>query len=157
MSESGAKPFSHRLWHTFDRWVLGILEAMLAVGIVAAIAIVVLLFARGIPRATTEISNVAELQQAIQALFAGVLLVVLGLELMETLRNYFIEHRLRVELLICVALIAVARHVIQLDYEHTEPRLVAAMAFLVLSLAASYVGVRVLIRKDRVASGSTDG
>ena len=144
----GEERFSQRLWHLFDRWVLGILETILAVGIIAAIAIVILLVIRGIPRATTEIGNVAELQQAIQALFAGVLLVVLGLELMDTLRNYFIEHRLRVELLISVALIAVARHVIQLDYEHTDPWLVAAMAFLVLSLAASYVGVRVLIRRD---------
>ena len=143
------KSSSHRLWHLFDRWVLGILEAILAVGIVAAIAIVVVLLFRGIPRATTEINNVAELQQAIQALFAGVLLVVLGLELMETLRNYFIAHRLRVELLICVALIAVARHVIQIDYEHTDPWLVVAMAFLVLSLSASYIGVRVLIRRDK--------
>jgi uncharacterized membrane protein (DUF373 family) len=157
MSDGGAKPFSQRLWRMFDRWVLGILEAILAVGIVAAIAIVVVLVFRGIPRATTEIGNVAELQQAIQSLFAGVLLVVLGLELMDTLRNYFIEHRLRVELLISVALIAVARHVIQLDFEHTDPWLVAAIAFLVLSLAASYVGVRMLIRNDKVARGSTDG
>lgn len=149
MSGGDAKNFSTRLWHLFDRWVLGILEAILAVGIVAAIAIVILLLFRGIPRATTEISNVSELQQAIQSLFAGVLLVVLGLELMETLRNYFIEHRLRVELLICVALIAVARHVIQLDYEHSDPWLIAAIAFLVLSLAASYIGVRVLIRNER--------
>ena len=148
----GEVRFSQRLWHLFDRWVLGILETILAVGIIAAIAIVILLVIRGIPRATTEIGNVADLQQAIQALFAGVLLVVLGLELMDTLRNYFIEHRLRVELLISVALIAVARHVIQLDYEHTNPWLVAAMAFLVLSLAASYVGVRVLIRKDTAAN-----
>jgi uncharacterized membrane protein (DUF373 family) len=81
-------------------------------------------------------------QQAVQALFAGVLLVVLGLELMDTLRNYFIEHRLRVEFLISVALIAVARHVIQLDYEHASPWLVIAIALLTFSLAASYVGVR---------------
>ena len=157
MSDGGAKPFSQRLWHAFDRLVLGVLEAILAVGIVAAIAIVVVLVFRGIPRASTEIGNVEQLQQAIQSLFAGVLLVVLGLELMDTLRNYFIEHRLRVELLISVALIAVARHVIQLDYEHTDPWLVAAIAFLVLSLAASYVGVRVLIRNDKIARGSTDG
>ena len=155
MSGGGAARFSLRLWHLFDRWVLGILEAILAVGIVAAIAIVVLLVIRGIPRAATEIGNVADLQKAIQALFAGVLLVVLGLELMDTLRNYFIEHRMRVELLISVALIAVARHVIQLDYEHTEPWLVAAMAFLVLSLTASYVGVRALIRNDTAAREKT--
>ena len=153
MSGGDVKNFSTRLWRLFDRWVLGILEAILAIGIIAAVAIVVLLVFRGIPRATTEIDNVAELQQAIQSLFAGVLLVVLGLELMETLRNYFIEHRLRVELLICVALIAVARHVIQLDYEHSDPWLVAAIAFLVLSLAASYVGVRVLVRNDRMTRG----
>ena len=119
--------------------------------VIAAIAIVILLLVRGVPRAATEIDNVAELQQAIQSLFAGVLLVVLGLELMETLRNYFIEHRLRVELLICVALIAVARHVIQLDYEHSQPWLVVAIGFLVLSLAASYIGVRVLARNDGAA------
>jgi len=154
MSGGDAKSFSTRLWHVFDRWVLGILEAILAVGIIAAIAIVIVLLFRGIPRAATEVSNVAELQQAVQSLFAGVLLVVLGLELMETLRNYFIQHRLRVELLICVALIAVARHVIQLDYEHTDPWLVAAMAFLVLSLAASYIGVRVLVRSASARSSS---
>ena len=151
MSGGDVKNFSTRLWRLFDRWVLGILEAILAIGIIAAVAIVVLLVFRGIPRATTEIDNVAELQQAIQSLFAGVLLVVLGLELMETLRNYFIEHRLRVELLICVALIAVARHVIQLDYEHSDPWLIGAIGFLVLALAGSYIGVRVLVRKDRAA------
>jgi uncharacterized membrane protein (DUF373 family) len=61
---------------------------------------------------------------------------------MDTLRNYFIEHRLRVEFLISVALIAVARHVIQLDYEHESPWLVIAIAVLIFALAASYVAVR---------------
>ena len=135
--------------------MLGVLEAILALGIVAAIAIVVLLLIRRVPQAATDIDNIADLQAAIQALFAGVLLVVLGLELMDTLRNYFIEHRLRVELLISVALIAVARHVIQLDYEHSNPWLVAAMAFLVLSLTASYVGVRVFIRNGRPDTDSS--
>ena len=135
--------------------MLGVLEAILALGIVAAIAIVVLLLIRRVPQAATDIDNIADLQAAIQALFAGVLLVVLGLELMDTLRNYFIEHRLRVELLISVALIAVARHVIQLDYEHSNPWLVAAMGFLVLSLTASYVGVRVFIRNGRPDTDSS--
>jgi uncharacterized membrane protein (DUF373 family) len=46
------------------------------------------------------------------------------------------------EFLISVALIAVARHIIQLDYEHTSPWLVMAIALLIFSLAASYVGLR---------------
>jgi uncharacterized membrane protein (DUF373 family) len=126
----------------FDLWVLRILRVTMGVGITAALFILVLLVLRELGRSWSKIDSIAELQDAVQALFAGVLLVVLGLELMDTLRNYFIEHRLRVEFLISVALIAVARHVIQLDYEHASPWLVIAIAVLMFSLAASYVGVR---------------
>jgi uncharacterized membrane protein (DUF373 family) len=126
----------------YDLWVLRILRAILSLGIAAAVGVLVLLVFREIGRSWGQIDSIAELQEAVQALFAGVLLVVLGLELMDTLRNYFIEHRLRVEFLISVALIAVARHIIQLDYEHASPWLVGAIALLVLSLAGSYVAVR---------------
>jgi uncharacterized membrane protein (DUF373 family) len=131
-----------RISALFDLWVLWLLRALMALGITAALAILVLLVIRELGRSWSQIDSIAELQQAVQALFAGVLLVVLGLELMDTLRNYFIEHRLRVEFLISVALIAVARHVIQLDYDHVSPWLVIAIAVLIFSLAASYVGVR---------------
>jgi len=134
-----------RLSFLFDLWVLRILRVTLGFGIMAAVGILVLLVVREMQRAVGQVETIPQLQDAVQSLFAGILLVVLGLELMDTLRNYFMEHRLRVELLISVALIAVARHVIQLDYEHSPPSLVAAIALLVFSLAASYVGVRVLV------------
>jgi uncharacterized membrane protein (DUF373 family) len=138
----------------FDLWVLRLLRAILGLGITAAMAVLIWLVIRELHRAAVNIETIADLQEAVQSLFAGILLVVLGLELMDTLRNYFMEHRLRVELLLSVALIAVARHVIQLDYEHVSPWLVVGIALLVLSLAASYVGVRVLV-SSRTA-GSTD-
>jgi uncharacterized membrane protein (DUF373 family) len=138
-----------RLSLLFDSWVLWILRGVMALGIAAALLILVLLVLREIGQSWGQIDSIAELQQAVQALFAGVLLVVLGLELLDTLRNYFIEHRFRVEFLISVALIAVARHIIQLDYEHASPGLVAAIALLIFGLAASYVGVRALVRDGR--------
>ena len=131
-----------RISRLFDLWVLRILRITMALGITAALAILVLLVLRELGRSWTQIDSIAELQQAVKALFAGVLLVVLGLELMDTLRVYFTEHRLRMEFLISVALIAVARHVIQLDYEHESPWLIIAIAVLIFSLAAGYVGVR---------------
>ena len=137
----------------FDLWVLRILRVTMGVGITAALFILVLLVVRELGRSWSKIDSIAELQDAVQALFAGVLLVVLGLELMDTLRNYFIEHRLRVEFLISVALIAVARHVIQLDYEHSSPWLVIAIAVLMFSLAVSYVAVRKFDYRPR---GSAD-
>jgi uncharacterized membrane protein (DUF373 family) len=119
----------------------------MALGISTALLILVLLVFREIRHSWGQIDSIAELQGAVQALFAGVLLVVLGLELQDTLRNYFIEHRFRMEFLISVALIAVARHIIQLDYEHTSPWLVMAIALLIFSLAASYVGLRAFGRE----------
>ena len=132
----------HRFSRLFDLWILRILRGIMGLGVSVAVAILVLLVLRELGRSWSQIDTIAELQEAVQALFAGVLLVVLGLELMDTLRNYFIEHRLRVEFLISVALIAVARHVIQLDYEHVSLWLVIAIAVLIFSLAASYVGIR---------------
>jgi len=136
---------SKRLAYLFDLWVVRILRAIMALGITAAITMLLLLVVREIERSWSQIDSIAELQEAVQSLFAGVLLVVLGLELMDTLRNYFIEHRLRVELLISVALIAVARHIIQLDFGHSSPGIVGAIALLMFSLAASYVGVRMFV------------
>lgn len=138
-------PDMKRIARLFDTGVLIVLRITMALGISAAVVVLVLLVIRELGQSWSQIDSIAELQRAVQSLFAGVLLVVLGLELMDTLRNYFIEHRLRVEFLISVALIAVARHVIQLDYEHTAPWLVASVALLILSLAASYIGVRVLV------------
>jgi len=142
-----------RLSVLFDLWVMRILRVTLALGVAAALAMLVLIVIRELRRSWTQIDSIAELQDAAQALFAGVLLVVLGLELLDTLRNYFIEHRLRVEFLISVALIAVARHVIQLDYEHSSPWLVIAIAVLMFSLAVSYVAVRKFDYRPR---GSAD-
>ena len=90
----------NRLSFQFDLWVLRILRVTLAVGIIAALGVLVLLVVREMQRAAGKIETVAQLQEAVQSLFAGILLVVLGLELMDTLRNYFMEHRLRAELLI---------------------------------------------------------
>jgi uncharacterized membrane protein (DUF373 family) len=55
---------------------------------------------------------------------------------------------LRAEFLISVALIAVARHIIQIDYERTSPGVIVALALLVLTLAAAYVSMRRWIHSE---------
>jgi uncharacterized membrane protein (DUF373 family) len=48
------------------------------------------------------------------------LLVLLGLELLETVRTYFAEHRIRLEVIMIIAMIAVSRHIITIDFEHAD-------------------------------------
>ena len=100
------------------------------------------LFITGIPRRFGSVESIDHIQEAIQHVFAGVLLLMLGLELLETLTTYFQHYQLRTEVILVVAMIAVGRHIIQFDFEHTSGSVLAGMAALMLALAASYYLVR---------------
>jgi hypothetical protein len=71
--------------------------------------------------------------KSVQTAFSGVLLIILGLELMETLRVYFRSHRVRLETILAVAIIAVGRHVINLDVEHMSGGSLMGVAAVVLA------------------------
>jgi uncharacterized membrane protein (DUF373 family) len=89
-----------------------------------------------------DLSTIPLLTEAVQRGFAGVLLVVLGLELLETLRVYFTHHRVRLEIILVVAIIAVGRHVINLDFHHADGASIAGIGALVLALTGGYYLVR---------------
>jgi uncharacterized membrane protein (DUF373 family) len=81
-----------------------------------------------------------------QQSFAGVLIVVLGLELLETLKTYFAEHHVRLEVILVVAIIAVGRHVIQIDFEHTPGTVLLGLSSVILALTVGYF----LIKRTQV-------
>jgi uncharacterized membrane protein (DUF373 family) len=97
-----------------------------------------------------QVETVSDLQKAVQRAFAGVLLIILGLELLETLRTYFVEHRVRLEVILIVAIIAVGRHIIQLDLEHIPGLTLVGIGVLILALTGGYF----LIRKSGVLTRS---
>ena len=70
--------------------------------------------------------------------FGFFLMILIGLELISSIRLYLEEHVIHAELVVVVALIAVARKVIVLDYEKTEPLTVIAIAALALGLSVGY-------------------
>lgn len=89
------------------------------------------------------------LEARLARVFAGVLIVLLGLELIETLKAYFVEHHVRAELILTVALIAIGRHIIKLDIEHASGLQLVGVAAIILSLALGYF----VIRKSHAQSG----
>lgn len=89
-------------------------------------------------RQVGEIANVYDLQRALQRAFGGVLLVMLGLELLDTLKSYFHEHQIRLEVILIVAIIATSRHVILLDFEHLNGLTLIGIGVLVLALTSGY-------------------
>jgi len=78
-----------------------------------------------------------EIEQLLD-LFGFFLLILIGVELLETIKAYLVEHVVHVEIVIEVALIAIARKVIVLDLSKYSGVTVLAIAALVLALACAY-------------------
>ena len=131
-----------RLMHYFERAVLLVAQVLLMLVILVAVVELWYLFGLAIRDRLQHIATIPDLMLGVQRAFSGVLLVVLGLELLETLRVYFTHHRVRLELVIVVALIAVSRHVINLDFEHLGGTTIAGIAALIVALTGGYYLVR---------------
>lgn len=71
-------------------------------------------------------------------IFGFFLLILIGVELLETIRAYLSEHVVHVEVVIEVALIAIARKVIILDIKETSPTALLGIAAVIIALAAAY-------------------
>lgn len=71
-------------------------------------------------------------------IFGLFLLILIGLELLDTVITYLSEHVIHVEIVFMVAMIAVARKVIILDVKELPFTTTLSIAAIVLALAAAY-------------------
>ena len=142
-----------RRWlERFEMVTVSALELLLVLTIAVATILLFALFFTSIGPAIGQIfsadfgDRAGAFHQSLQRTFGGVLIVLLGLELMDTLKVYFKEHRLRVEVILIVAMIAVGRHIIQVDFEHASLATLLGSAALMLALAGGYF----LVKKSHV-------
>ena len=114
------------------------LELLLLVLVLTATAVAWILLINGLRTQLVHIDSTAELLDVTRRTFAVVLTVVLGLELIETLRAFYQEHRIRLEVILVVAIIAVGRHLILVDFEHTSGATLLGLAAVILSLTLGH-------------------
>ena len=75
-------------------------------------------------------------------LFSLVLILLIGLELVETIKTYLKQNAIHVELVLLVAIIAIARKVVVWDFnKHTYTQLYS-LAVMVVALGVSYFLVK---------------
>ena len=79
--------------------------------------------------------------------------ILIGLELFETVKVYLKDSVFHAEIILLVAIIAVARKVVLLDYSTTEGLTMLGIGFIVLSLAAGYY---LLKKGNRVKTNRKD-
>jgi uncharacterized membrane protein (DUF373 family) len=82
-------------------------------------------------------------------IFGFFLLVLIGIELLETIKAYLLTNVIHVEIVLEVALIAIARKVIILDINKYESLTLVGIAALIAAVALAYLVVKRHIKQDR--------
>lgn len=94
------------------------------------------------PQWFLDIDNMLEI-------FGFFLMVVIGLELFETIRVYVEDNTIHVEVVLLVAIVAVARKVIIIDYNDIEPMMNFSIAALIITLSCGYYIIKRLLEQIR--------
>lgn len=128
--------------HVFERVIVATLMILLAVMVVLGTIMLVTLLVHSLGTRLALVTDAAALQDLMQKGFGAVLVVLLGLELLETIRQYDAEHHVRVEVVFFIGLIALGRHVIQVDYAHAPMGELLGVAAIVIALSTGYFLVR---------------
>jgi uncharacterized membrane protein (DUF373 family) len=74
----------------------------------------------------------------LMTMFGGVLIILIGVELAESMHAYLHDHIVHVELVIEIAMIAIARKIIILDVTHLDPLTLFGISSLLLALAVAF-------------------
>jgi len=127
-------PRMESLLKRLERTLLVVLTGMMAVVLVLATAELGYVLIVDIFRPPYFILEIDELLE----IFGLFLLVLIGIELLDTMKAYMVEKVVHVEIVFAVALIAVARKVIVLDVAKYPSLTLMAIGVIIISLSVGY-------------------
>ncbi|NCF51167.1 phosphate-starvation-inducible E-like protein [Gammaproteobacteria bacterium] len=81
-------------------------------------------------------------------LFGLFLMVMIGLELMTSIRMYLRDHNIHAELMILVAITAITRKIVILDATAIDPMVLFGVAAILVALTVGYYLIRQTRKKD---------
>lgn len=120
--------------HKFERAVIGALILMLVLVILLSVVELGWVLITDIVTPPIFILEIRELLE----LFGLFLLVLIGIELLETMKKYYTEGRVDLDVIITVSLIAIGRKIITMDPKSYEALTLIGMAAIILALFAGY-------------------
>ena len=143
----GASRWMLRAMAVFERCIVIAVLAVMMVAILAATIHLGWTLARQLyrpPRFLLEVQQVSEI-------FGFVFMVLIGLELLETIKAYLSRAEFHVEVVFLVAMIAIARKVILLDVKDLQAPVLLGIAAVILALPTGFF----LLKYARRRNGST--
>ena len=129
----------------FERIIYGALIALLMVVLVFAVGELAWLLITNLGNYPILLLDNHELTNVLGAF----LLVLIGVELLDTMLEYFRENAIHVEIVVLLSIIAIARKVILLDPATTDGLELVGIGIIIIGLSAAYF----LIRKAGITFG----
>ena len=128
----------------FERAVLGALILMLTLVVFLSVVELGWILIQDI---ITPPVFILEIQQLLK-LFGVFLLVLIGIELLETVKKYYTKGRVELDSVIAIALIALSRKIITIDPKEYDPLTLVGMAAIILALVAGYYVIKKTCRDE---------
>jgi uncharacterized membrane protein (DUF373 family) len=121
----------NKFLNLFEKTIIAFLIIIMVLIIIVATIVLASSLIRHITTSPGNLPGDVELLDV----FGYVLLILIGIELLDTIKAYLSEHIFHVEVVLEVAMIAVARKIILLDYKEYSGLTILAIAALMLALA----------------------
>jgi len=127
----------------FENYILDALIFMLAFVILISTIELGWIIIKDLIRPPKYFLEIADLKE----IFGFFLMVLIGIELLETMKAYVLEKVVHVEIILEVALIAIARKVIILDFEKYDGLTIIGTASLIAAAATAFYVVKRRFKK----------
>ena len=121
----------HKVIITVLTWLMGLVVLLATLELIYSLALDILTP----PLFLLDIGELLDI-------FGYFLLILIGIELLETFRIYLQEHAINVQVVFVVAMIAIARKVIILDVGEIQSLTLIGIGFIIASLSAGYYLVK---------------
>lgn len=128
----------------FEKLIIAILIILIMVGVAYATVLAVVAIYQEL--ITGDIMAHGEgskpIQEGLYRLYGAFLTILLGLELIATVKIYFHDNYLKLELIFIISILALSRHVIQIDYHHVESGTLYGLSALFATLIGGYIAIK---------------
>ena len=130
-----------------ERYVVIALLGMMAVVVfLGTVELAVIIVERMIsPSPKLLLLNIEDMLQ----IFGFFMMILIGLELIETIKMYLVDESIHVEVIILVAIVAIARKIIILDLYKLPPVTLLGIAAIVLALCIGYFFLKRTLNEEK--------
>ena len=130
----------------FEKFIVVMLLGLMMVAVLISTIELAFILVRELKKPPLYLLNIEEML----AVFGFFLMVLIGLELLETIKSYLEHDRVHAEVVFLVAIVAVSRKVVILNYKEITPDIWYGMAAIIMALSVGYFLVRRALDGDKL-------